>query len=258
MVFKRREKLGFWRKARAILSPQKGWSRGIRYISKRMQRLPDTPHRIALGFACGAMASFTPFFTLHALVAGLFAWVVRGNILAGVFGTIIGNPITFGLIAYTCMNMGNWLLGRIGAGTDIDMLTFAYVWEQPFEFLHLIFIPYLIGGIVPGLICSVICYVLLRPAINRFQQRRRKILAGRARSLAAKTTSLIESQRLQADRSDDDHGNGSGGAKRGLRARQMSDPLPFAASGDDDSPVSLRRNLLGRGAMLPQNLRTTL
>ena len=28
----------------------------------RVRRLPDTPHRIALGFACGVFVSFTPFF----------------------------------------------------------------------------------------------------------------------------------------------------------------------------------------------------
>lgn len=185
MIFKRRETQSFSDRLRALVAPRKGWRRGFKYIGKRVQRLPDTPHRIALGFACGAMASFSPFFTLHIFVAALFAWVVRGNIVAAAFGTIVGNPVSFPLIAAASMKTGNWLLARASGADYSDKLTFDYAWNHPFQFFESIFTPYLIGGIVPGLICSLGFYFLLRPIVARFQKRRRDMLARRARAQVA-------------------------------------------------------------------------
>ncbi|MEM9735433.1 MAG: DUF2062 domain-containing protein, partial [Pseudomonadota bacterium] len=99
MILKRREKLPFWTRVREIVAPRKGLWRGVDYIGKRMRRLPDSPHRIALGFACGAMASFSPFFGFHFFYAAGLAWLVRGNMVASLFGTIVGNPFTFPLIS---------------------------------------------------------------------------------------------------------------------------------------------------------------
>ena len=36
---------------REAVLPRRGWRRGIEYLGHRVRRLPDTPHRIALGFA---------------------------------------------------------------------------------------------------------------------------------------------------------------------------------------------------------------
>ena len=183
MIFKRREKLPFWTRMRDLAAPPKGWRRGFKYIGKRVQRLPDTPHRIALGFACGALASFTPFFTLHIFVAAFFAWIVRGNIIAGAFGTIVGNPISFPLIAAACMSTGNFLLMRAGGDDYSTKLTFEYAWNYPFDFFESIFTPYLVGGAIPGLLAAVASYFLLRPLVARFQQKRRDLLSDRAREL---------------------------------------------------------------------------
>lgn len=195
MIFQRREKLSLWARLRDFVRPRKGWKRGFRYIGKRVQRLPDTPHRIALGFACGALASFTPFFTLHALVAALLAWISRGNLIAAVFGTIVGNPITFPLIAATSLQFGNWMMGRI-ANIDAanEKMTFAYVTDHPFDFLESIFVPYLVGGFLPGVLCALACYLLIRPAVATFQRRRRTILSERAETLVAERRSRIEAE----------------------------------------------------------------
>lgn len=185
MIFKRRRKRSFWDAVKDLLQPKKGWRRGFKYIGRRVQRLPDSPHRIALGFACGALASFSPFFTLHAFVAVFYAWLIRGNILAAAFGTIVGNPISFPFIAAASLRMGNWMLGRDDGVETLDQLSFTYVREQPLEFLDLIFTPYLVGGLAPGGICALICYFAIRPVVARFQERRRRILAKRARELVA-------------------------------------------------------------------------
>ncbi|MEO1329467.1 MAG: DUF2062 domain-containing protein [Pseudomonadota bacterium] len=166
--------------------PKKGWRRGFRYIGKRVQRLPDTPHRIAIGFSCGVLASFSPFFTLHILVALAYALLVRGNLIAAAFGTIFGNPLSFPLIAALSLKTGNWILARNDGVEDLDHLTWAFVTEKPFAFLESIFTPYLIGGLVPGIVSAAVCYALLRPVVARFQDRRRTVLETRARDLIAR------------------------------------------------------------------------
>ncbi|MEL6198398.1 MAG: DUF2062 domain-containing protein, partial [Pseudomonadota bacterium] len=114
MIFKRREKPSFQDRALEILYPRKGALRGMEYIGKRIRRLPDSPHRIALGFACGAFASFTPFFGFHFVVAAAVAYVIRGNLLASAFGTAVGNPITFPFIATASLHTGWWITGMEG------------------------------------------------------------------------------------------------------------------------------------------------
>ena len=200
MIFKRRDKPPFWDRLRELLYPRKGFWRGMDYIHKRLHRLPDSPHRIALGFACGAFVSFTPFFTLHFFVAAGFAWALRGNILASIFGTAVGNPLTFPLIATGSLWLGRALLGRGGGESNFEAVTHAFaeafnsLWATTQSwfgygpsmldglllFLDDVFLPYLIGGIGPGLICAVICYWTIGPIVAAYQERRTKKLAAQA------------------------------------------------------------------------------
>ena len=77
MVFRRREKRSvvkfFWE----VILSIKGLSRAIEYIKIRIKRIPDTPHKISLGVSCGIFASFTPFFGLHFLIAGILSYLIR-------------------------------------------------------------------------------------------------------------------------------------------------------------------------------------
>src|SRR3546814_1540068 len=56
------------------------------YVWRRVWRLTGTPHVIALGVAAGVFMSCTPFLGFHIVAAMLIAWVLRGNLLAAVFG----------------------------------------------------------------------------------------------------------------------------------------------------------------------------
>lgn len=176
MVFKRRDKPPFWNRVREALAPRKGWRRGYLYLGRRMQRLPDTPHRIALGFACGVQVSFTPFFGLHFVFAGALAWLLRGNVLAAAVGTFIGNPLTFPFIA-----SASFWMGREITGIHITPPDHGYGFDWLWQNLDAIFVPYLVGGLLPGLAASIACYCVMRPMVAAFQNRRRLMLMTRAR-----------------------------------------------------------------------------
>lgn len=175
-MFRRRDPLPWRDRIREFLSPRKGWQRGYRYLGKRMQRLPDSPHRIALGFACGVMTSFTPFFGFHFVIAAAMALVARGNVLASATGTFVGNPATFPFIAAASLWMGHHLTG-IRFSEPLDGWTFGWLWDN----LDAIFLPYLIGGILPGLVTSLAFYMAVRPMIAAYQNRRRLKLMERAK-----------------------------------------------------------------------------
>lgn len=212
MILKRRDKASMAERARAFFAPRKGFWRGFGYLGKRMRRLPDSPHRIALGFACGALASFTPFFTLHFIVAAILAWMVRANMFAALIGTVVGNPITFPLISSTSIWLGRWMLGREGEDSDFEAVMKAFgeaatsLWTtikgwfgyQPSTldgfilFLDEVFWPYLVGGIVPGLICAIISYWIVGPIVAAYQERRRRSIAAKAEKRRAEAEAEYE------------------------------------------------------------------
>jgi len=201
MVFKRRDKPPFLNRLREAFYPRRGFRRGWEYLAHRVRRLPDTPHRIALGFACGVYVSFTPFFGLHFFLAAGLAWMLRGNILASLIGTAAGNPITFPVIASISMGLGRRILGYGVTGRDFRRVSDAFFeamsglgrsllslvgigeseWNKVALFFSDVVLPYFVGGLLPGLIASIAAYYLTRPLISAYQSRRRARLLARAR-----------------------------------------------------------------------------
>jgi uncharacterized protein (DUF2062 family) len=45
-------------------------------------------------------------------------------------------------------------------------------WEELGIFYRDVFLPWLIGGIVPGVLCGLVCYYLSVPVIRAYQKRR--------------------------------------------------------------------------------------
>lgn len=196
MVFRRRESLGFWAWVREGIWPRAGWRRAIEYIRHRIRRLPDTPEKIGRGVWAGVFASFTPFFGLHFVIAALLAKALRGNVLAALIGTFFGNPLTFVPIGFSALNTGYFLLhsrpevGLLGAVPEAFSAAMGDLWHNAraifgpahtdwsglLVFWREIFFPYLVGGIIPGVICSTICYILTVQLVQVYQSRRRKRL----------------------------------------------------------------------------------
>lgn len=206
MVFKRRDKPPIAIRVREAILPRGGWRRAIEYLAHRIRRIPDTPHRIALGIAIGVFVSFTPFFGIHVGAAVVFAWVLRANIVASVVGTFAGNPVTIPLIAPIALALGRKILGFGVTGRDPQRIQDAFgefftglwdsvlslfgygasEWYKVGRFVEDVIWPYFVGGLLPGLVAAVASYYVTRPVVAAYQTRRRKRMLGRAHERLAR------------------------------------------------------------------------
>jgi uncharacterized protein (DUF2062 family) len=53
-------------------------------------------------------------------------------------------------------------------------------------FYEEIFFPYMVGGIIPGIVTATICYYLTVPVIRAYQKRRKGIIKAKFEALKAK------------------------------------------------------------------------
>lgn len=203
MVFKRREKLTPLKWVAQWVWPKGGWSRAARYMRHRLHRLPDTPHKIARGVFVGVFTVFTPFFGLHFLIAALLAKLVRGNVIAALLATFVGNPLTYVPIGMISLKIGHFLLGTrfdpryeksfgysfFAAAEDFRQNFFALFterdanWDALARFAQEVIWPYTVGGIIPGLLAGLAAYYVTLPMIAAYQLRRRGKLKAKLEEL---------------------------------------------------------------------------
>ena len=188
--------------------PRGGWRRAGTYVMHRVRRLPDQPHRIGRGVAAGIFVSCTPTFGFHFILAALCAWLIRGNILAALLATFLGNPITFPFIAVASVSLGRKILavsGQLSPQMIFGEFTRASSelwhnvraifgpeeahWDNLGIFLQNVYWPYFIGGIIIGLLISTVSHYLTVPVIRAYHKRREKKMATRiARVRASQLT----------------------------------------------------------------------
>ncbi|MFO1107354.1 MAG: DUF2062 domain-containing protein [Amaricoccus sp.] len=217
MVFKRRNKPPLLTRIREAFYPRRGWRRGIEYLGHRVRRLPDTPHKIAIGFAAGVFVSFTPLFGLHIVLGAALAWLVRGNIVASLIGTLAGNPVTTPFIAAISLALGRRILGHGVTGRDFGRIAEAFsqaaqgLWQSAISlvgfghpqwgkldlFLYDMVWPYFVGGLLPGLIAAIASYYLTRPLIAAYQMRRRARMLERAKARLEAQETLVGTRPAQ-------------------------------------------------------------
>lgn len=144
-------------------------NRIISYYKLRLTRLPDSNYAISSGFACGAMVSFSPLLGFHFVLAVVFAYLIRGNFIAALIGTVVGNPITFPFIWGLIYKIGTYVtnikLEKITHEINFDMIV-----NQTYE----IFFPMLIGGVIIAPFVWIITYYIIYSFIASFKKRRNK------------------------------------------------------------------------------------
>ncbi|SFG98597.1 hypothetical protein SAMN04488020_105224 [Palleronia marisminoris] len=190
-MFKRRTPRSTFAQIGRSLWPRGGWLRAVRYVVYRIRRLPDPAYKISRGIAAGVFASFTPLFGFHFFVAAGLAWIMGGNILAALLATFTGNPITFPIIAGVSVQLGSWILDRpepmplnevFNAFSHVSVelwhnlhATFTsapVIWSNMADFFAMVFLPYLVGGIFPGVVAGIVAYCVSRPVIAAYQRAR--------------------------------------------------------------------------------------
>ena len=185
-----------WRSLGYALWPRGGWRRAAVYVKHRLRRLPDTPRKISRGIMVGVFTTFTPLYGLHFFLAAFLAFLIRGNVMAALLGTFFGNPLTYVPIAVVSLNLGHWMLGTrseevvdesifarfYASGQDLyqnawNWLTGAPVdWTATRVFWDTVFLPWTVGGLIPGIFTGIAAYTICLPLIEAYQRRRRGAL----------------------------------------------------------------------------------
>ena len=170
--------------------PRRGWRRALEYVWHRMSRLSGTPHSIALGFAAGVFASFTPFMGFHFVIGFAIAFALGGSLVASAFGTFFGNPLTFPFIWILTYKLGAFLLGIDGtADVEMDLPATAWwmlfndpsaLWAKFLEELWPVIRPMTVGGVPLGTTVGCFLYFPVKYMVRVYQSRRKQKLAERA------------------------------------------------------------------------------
>lgn len=222
MVFKRRDRRPIWQAVLHFFWPRGGWTRAFQYIRHRLRRLPDPPHRIARGVFAGIFTSFTPFFGFHFILAAAVAWMMRGNLIAALLSTFVGNPLTFVPIGAISLQTGYVLLGMRGvpghelhgtlggkfvdAGRDLkDNLWAVFTddkadWTRLDIFFDEVFLPYMVGGLIPGVIAGLVGYYVSLPLIQAYQNRRKGLLKAKFAALKEKAAAKAAAKARSRDK----------------------------------------------------------
>jgi len=186
----------------------------MRYVVHRVRRLPDPAHKISRGIAVGVFVCFTPLFGLHFVLAAALTWLIGGNVVAALLATFVGNPLTFPLIAAVAMEMGSIMLGErvlplplvlpsfSDAANDLWRNFIAVFSDEPARwgglsvFFERVFMPYLVGGLIPGLVASVAAYFFANPVIVAYQKARET----RRKKRFARKRERVISRRIEAEK----------------------------------------------------------
>lgn len=172
MLFKRKKDVSLWEKMKNFIYPKTGFIRGYKYLFKRVSRIPDRAHSIAIGIACGVGVSMTPFIGFQLLLTALFAFILRGNIAAGLIATVIGNPITFPFIWIGSYRLGIFILREpsLMSSTTIPFIEIfkemkeailTLNWDIMITKVLPIFNPMIIGGTILGILSGFLSYFLI-------------------------------------------------------------------------------------------------
>ncbi|MGY8985995.1 MAG: DUF2062 domain-containing protein [Sphingomonadales bacterium] len=146
--------------------------RAFYYYRLRILRIPDTPYRIAAGFAIGSAVSFTPFMGFHILLGLALCFFLRANYVATAIGTIVGNPWTFPFIWLLTYNTGMWILGLPIDGGFMSKFNGNLFFISPLEAVLPVLGPMVVGGITIGIVAFWVTYLPIISIISHYRRQK--------------------------------------------------------------------------------------
>lgn len=169
MLFRRRKPLEARERVLGFIWPRTGFRRAFSYLKQRLIRMPGSDYSLAIGFTCGLVISFTPFVGFHFVLAGMLAWLFRGNILVSALGTLFGNPWTFPFYWLASLRTGNWLLHQLGLSGLSQSLRMQDIWLHPLSLM----IPWIVGSLVLIIVTGPLVFAISYGALSSWRRHRR-------------------------------------------------------------------------------------
>ncbi len=141
----------------------------LRALLRALVQMEDTPNRLALAFGIGVFIAFFPILGIHTGMALLIAVVFRLNKVAILAGAWTNNPWTLGPMFLAGTLVGCALLGVSAEGlhaVDWSLHGRAF-YEELFESLRPLVLPFLVGNLVLGVLAGALAFVALRTWLEK-------------------------------------------------------------------------------------------
>ena len=103
---------------------------------------------------------------MHFILALIFAYLIRGNLIAALIGTVVGNPLTFPFIWGLIYQVGTYVTSIKHSNLSND-INFEMIINQTYE----IFFPMFVGGIIIAPFVWVITYLVIYSFISSYKKR---------------------------------------------------------------------------------------
>ncbi len=136
------------------------WKRKRKYYLLRLFRLKASPHKVAMGIALGAAPNWFPTFGLGPALAVGIARMTKTNLIAAIFGGMIGVPL-WPLLFLLNYKVGKFCLLLQGIPED-GIQPAAYLWSGGLQFFA--------GALVNVLFSSVIIYFIVFFLFQKFRE----------------------------------------------------------------------------------------
>lgn len=185
MLLSPRHQPTWGRRLRVAVWPRRSFARSVRYIGWRVVRLGGSAHGLALGVAIGVFVATLPILGIQFLIAGLLAWLLRGNVPAALLATFWANPISLPFIWISSHWLGCSILGSpklLQAADLLDTLAVAratlltpgaQTLSNVYGVLWPVWKPLVVGALPLAMICALLIYALTFNLIGGYRAARR-------------------------------------------------------------------------------------
>ena len=148
--------------------------RWLREHSLKLLAIRDTPEAIAGGIAIGIFFGFTPLFGLKTVLAILFAWLTRSNIIAAVLaGTLHDLILPIMPVVFVWeYKIGYWLLNQEWPHGVPRMRLAIHEWRDWTKLItSRVGKPMLFGSMFVATPVAGICYFVAKMIVSRHRRK---------------------------------------------------------------------------------------
>ena len=94
-----------------IIRRKKRKNKFLRFFEYKILHIDDSPHKIALGLACGLIVAWTPLLGIHLMMVIALAVLLRANKFAALVSVWVSNIFTIPFVYYPA-----YVVGKIACG----------------------------------------------------------------------------------------------------------------------------------------------